>query len=372
LSLAGHFAPDSFSFRSYTTEDCREYSRSAAESSITFDTQSVPRKKTARRAFIGHADPEISQVLEEEMKKGTLLLILVAAIGLVAAGNFIRSRGETLKNVPPPTVEPALETLTETTTEPPAEIPTNGFEVEVLVNGEPIDRYAAHGRQYVEALDGAEYSLRIHNPLGVRVAVALSVDGLNTIDARRTSAWEASKWVIEPYGTITIDGWQMSSSRARHFYFTTERDSYGAKLGQTANLGVISAVFYREREPVTVVTPPRPRPYDDDRTRRDESRSESAPSTSTNSAGAAKTESAQPRPDDESAATGIGRNVRNDVTWVNLDLQSHAVGEVTIRYEYHDALVRLGIYPRPYPRPDALKRRERSTGFEDRRYSPEP
>lgn len=335
--------------------------------------RSITRKKTPRPAFIGHADPEFSEILEEEMRKGTLLLILAAAISVVAAGSLMWSRGETLKNVPPPTTEPALEQPTDTTTEPLAEMPTNGFEVEVIVNGEPIDRYAAHGRQYVEALDGAEYSLRIHNPLSVRVAVALSVDGLNTIDARRTTAWEASKWVIEPYGTITIDGWQMSSSRARHFYFTTERDSYGAKLGQTANLGVISAVFYRERASVTVVTPPRPRPYDDDGIGRDERRSESnAPSTSTNSAGAAKSTTAQPRPDDESAATGIGRNVRNDVTWVNLDLQPHAVGEVTIRYEYHDALVRLGIYPRPYPRPDALKRRERSTGFEDRRYSPEP
>jgi hypothetical protein len=314
--------------------------------------------------------------VEEEMKKGTLMLILVAAIGLVSAGSFILSRGETLTKVVPSTIEPALETPTETTTEPPAEMSANGFEVEVLVNGEPIDRYAAHGRQYVEALDGAEYSLRIHNPYSVRVAVALSVDGLNTIDARRTTAWDASKWVIEPYGTITIDGWQMSSSRARHFYFTTERDSYGAKLGQTANLGVISAVFYREREPVTIIPPPRPpRTYDDDKDRRSANRSESeAPSTqSSPSAGAqAKTAPAYPRPDDESAATGIGRNVRNDVTWVNLDLQSHPAGEVTIRYEYHDALVRLGIYPRPYPRPDALRRRERSTGFEDRRYSPEP
>lgn len=315
------------------------------------------------------------------MKKGTLMLILVAAIGLVAAGSFILSHGETLANVVPPTVVPAFEPTTETTAEPPAEMPANGFEVEVLVNGETLDAYSAHGRHYVEALDGAEYSLRIHNPLGVRVAVALSVDGLNSIDARRTTAWDASKWVIEPYGTITIDGWQMSSSRARHFYFTTERDSYGAKLGQTANLGVISAVFYREREPITVVTPPRtPRTYDDDGARRNENKSDSdksnseAPSTqSSTSAGAtAKNAPASPRPDDESAATGIGRNVRNDVTWVNLDLQSHPAGEVTIRYEYHDALVRLGIYPRPFPRPDVLKRRERSTGFEDRRYSPEP
>jgi hypothetical protein len=79
-------------------------------------------------------------------------------------------------------------------------------------------------------------------------------------------------------------------------------------------------------------------------------------------------------PDEESAATGIGRNVRHDVRWVNMDLESRPASEVTIRYEYRAALVRLGILPRPYPypQPDPLPRRERSTGFEDRRYSPEP
>src|SRR5207253_11081184 len=85
------------------------------------------------------------------------------------------------------------------------------FQVEVLVNGRPVSEYAARGRRYIEALEGAEYEVRIHNPLSTRVAVALSVDGLNTIDARHTNAWDAHKWVIEAYGTIEIGGWQMSS-----------------------------------------------------------------------------------------------------------------------------------------------------------------
>src|SRR5205823_12686727 len=131
-------------------------------------------------------------------------------------------------------------------------IAENGFSVEVLVDGRPVPEYAARGRRYIEAFEGAEYELRIHNPLSVRVAVALSVDGLNTIDARHTSAWDAHKWVIDPYGTIEIGGWQMSSSGARRFYFTSERDSYAAKLGQAQNLGLISAGFFRERAPFIV------------------------------------------------------------------------------------------------------------------------
>ena len=251
--------------------------------------------------------------------------------------------------------------------------PISAFNVEILVNGRPQDEYHASGKSYVEAIEGAEYEVRLRNPLPYRVAVALSVDGLNTIDARRTSAWNASKWVIEPYGTISIGGWQMSSQRARRFYFTSERDSYGAKLGQTANLGVISAVFFRERRPIPIpVTPaPYPRPrYEEDG--RDSNKSK-APSNSTGSeTSTLRRGEVAPRPDDNYAATGIGRSVQNDVRWVNMDLDSRPAGEVLIRYEYYPTLVRLGIVPRPYTRPDSLRRRESATGFEDRRFSPEP
>ena len=248
------------------------------------------------------------------------------------------------------------------------------FEVQILVNGRPLEEYYARGKSYVEAIEGSEYEVRIRNPLPFRVAVALAVDGLNTIDARRTTAWNASKWVIEPYGTINITGWQMSSERARRFYFTSERDSYGAKLGKTSNLGVISAVFFRERQPilVPVTPPPRPRPPYEEEGRRDNS--SEAPTAGRRTEDSAKQRQGQiaPVPDDDYAATGIGRSVRNDVQWINLELESRPAAEVMIRYEYYPALVRLGIVPRTYTRPDPLRRREGATGFEDRRFSPEP
>lgn len=201
----------------------------------------------------------------------------------------------------------------------PIVVPKPSFQVDVLVEGRPLAEYYSHGQIYIEALKGAEYEVRLRNPTGDRVAVALSIDGLNTIDTSCTSAWDASKWVIGPYETITISGWQMNSERARKFYFTTEHDSYAAKRGSTADIGLISAVFFRERRRVMPVTPPRP-----------SSRDEMESST----AGQSRAPSAKMRSED--AATGIGRSIRNDVDYVDMDLESRPAAEVTIRYEYCD------------------------------------
>lgn len=191
-------------------------------------------------------------------------------------------------------------------------IPYPTFELQVLVDGRPLSEYRSRGRTYVEALRGAEYEVRLRNYSPDRVAVALSVDGLNTIDASQTSAWNASKWVIEPYQTITISGWQMSSERARRFYFTTERDSYATKLRQRGDFGMISAVFFRERN--------RPVPF-------------VRPSEESSSAGAQpKLRAEASRGND--AATGIGRSVRNDVTEIDMDLESRPAAELTLKYEY--------------------------------------
>jgi len=290
------------------------------------------------------------------------LMVLAAVVLRIGAGTVTaRPTGESDRAIEP--VEPVAD--------------DNGFSVEVLIGGRPTSEYFAGGRRYIEALENAEYELRIHNPTGSRVAVALSVDGMNTIDARHTSAWDAHKWVIEPYGTISVRGWQMSSENARRFYFTSERDSYGAKIGQTANLGVIAAVFFRERKPI-VITPVTPGRREEKSSRgEDRPRNEPVPSSG-ESAGAqanrdvAKSRpNAYPPPDDESAATGIGRTIDNGVTWIKMDLDPRPAGEVTIRYEFRAGLVRLGIVPREYPRPDVLNRREKAEGFEPK-YCPQP
>jgi hypothetical protein len=227
--------------------------------------------------------------------------------------------------------------------------------VDILVGGTPRPQYRHNGRLFVEALKGREYQIRLRNPYDVRVAVALSVDGLNTIDARETTAGSARKWVLGPHQTIVLSGWQVSQTAARRFEFTTEEQSYGRALGKSANLGIISAVFFKERAPVAISQ------QSNDAERRDAAAP--APAPSAKAASAAGESTAR----EEYAATGMGRRTDHAVQQVWLDLEDVPASTVNIRYEFHTQLVRLGVLR---DAPDPLERRERARGF-DPGFSPE-
>ena len=288
----------------------------------------------------------------------------------------------------------------------PARALTQGpYTLEVLVDGRPLAELYGRGRTYVEAVAGHEYSLRLTNNTGRRVAVAVSVDGLNSIDARTTTAQAGAKWILGPYESIVLDGWQTSSMLARHFYFTSEQGSYGAWLGKTANLGVIAAAVFRERQQ------PAPRLLIDggsatpggaggapgaaaEAMPAPGSAAEAAPGSAAEAVPGSAAEAApapppsaksragrqpggflEPRQEelhrsDDYAATGIGREVDHPVERVHLRTERTAAAVLELRYEYRPALIKLGLLPRTHPA-DPLERRERAHGF-DPGFAPDP
>ena len=232
---------------------------------------------------------------------------------------------------------------------------TSGYAVNVLVDDVARSEYFHGGVVYIEALRGASYSLRLTNPTPHRVAVALSVDGLNTIDAKHTDAKSATKWVLEPYESTVISGWQVSDSAARSFFFTGERHSYGAALGQTENLGVIEAVYFRERRHDAEVRRPS---FLEGQSNSAEGGQPSPVPSAASDAPSAKNQRREAK--DEFAATGMGEKARHEIESVDFDLDPHPVASVRIRYEFRPQLVKLGILPQIV---SPLERRERASGF---------
>ncbi len=268
------------------------------------------------------------------------------------------------------------------------------WSVTVLVDGSPAPEYSARGRIYIEALKGRTFSVRLSNPTSERIAVALSVDGRNVIDAKRTSAGSATKWILMPGQTAEIPGWQISGETSRRFFFTETRRSYAHWLGDTSNAGTIEAVFFRERH--SLVAAPAPAPW---RRRLSEAPSDEeraqAPATAENGAGSgsekegtvrneaplidsrsakmrqeAKPGARPPAKDRESdsfAATGIGDRTPFAVQWTSFDEDPVPAARIALRYEFRAELVRLGVFPRE----DELYARDRGRGFE-REYAPDP
>ena len=269
---------------------------------------------------------------------------------------------------------------------------TGPYSMTVLVDGIAAPEYAARGRIYLEALKGRNFSILLGNPTGERVAVALSVDGRNVIDAKRTTAASAAKWILGAGETAEIPGWQISGEMARRFFFTETKRSYANWLGDTANVGTIEAVFYRERRPLYSRPVYRDRAPEsgsveggiqggtgpaqfEEKTRADSPASEGrrqaqsgAPAQAQANAEAASPSSAPGRKEADSyAATGIGDRTRFEIQWVRFDEEPTPAGRVSLRYEFRAELVALGILLRE----DNLYARDRGRGFE-REYAPDP
>jgi hypothetical protein len=115
---------------------------------------------------------------------------------------------------------------------------------------------------------GEEYSIVVNNPLPVRAAVAVSIDGLNSIDGSRTTPGRARKWMIAPHSSLSITGWQTGSDTARNFVFTPDDASFAQwkenKSGRhyTKNLGVIGVAWFWNREELEAALHP-PQPFAD-------------------------------------------------------------------------------------------------------------
>jgi hypothetical protein len=261
--------------------------------------------------------------------------------------------------------------------------------VDIVVGGKLAPQMRLAGKSYVEAREAEEYSVTITNPWSVRLAVAVAVDGLNSIDAQHTTAAAAKKWIIPPHGKITVRGWQVSPDRLRQFVFTTEKQSYGAKLGKTRDLGNISVVAYKERgKPEVALAAPSYSAAKNAAGVRTDTPAQAQPSTPGKGAGAtAKMGAAAkgmildmrqsdkakaPTSADDLAATGQGRSVDNHVKFIDLQLEPEPVFEASIRYEFREALVRLGVLPSAGDQPTAdLQHRDDASGFMPVTFAPE-
>lgn len=114
-------------------------------------------------------------------------------------------------------------------------------------SGRPYPAVWAGGRQYIVGEPGERYVIVINNRSGFRFECVASVDGLDVIDGEAASYGKRG-YVINPYGTLEIDGFRRSEDTVAAFRFSSVRGSYSAQSGQgDRNVGVIGLALFQER-----------------------------------------------------------------------------------------------------------------------------
>ncbi|MCX4246699.1 hypothetical protein [Paraliomyxa miuraensis] len=101
-------------------------------------------------------------------------------------------------------------------------------------------------KRYVAGQPGQRYKLRVQNNSAYRYEVVASVDGLDVIDGD-TASFAKRGYIVDPWATITIDGWRTGDDSVAAFRFSAMEDSYADRKGQGRNIGVVGFAFFHER-----------------------------------------------------------------------------------------------------------------------------
>lgn len=222
--------------------------------------------------------------------------------------------------------------------------------------GQTLPTWSKRGKLYVAGTPGHRYSVRLSNRSGGRVLAVLSVDGVNAVSGENANP-EQSGYVLDPWETTEIAGWRKSLDEIAQFNFTALPDSYAARTGRPANVGVIGVAVFAERAPVW-------------RERRDEIARESsatgaaadaqrAPAPAAAEAEAASPAMAAPEAKLQSRAPtkgerlGTGHGAREYArvdTTTFVRASRDPAQTVAVWYDSYPNLVAQGIVPRPIAR----------------------
>src|SRR5262249_34371342 len=98
------------------------------------------------------------------------------------------------------------------------------------------------GEYWVAGTPGTTYSIEIRNRLAGRLLAVTSVDGVNVVTGAN-AGWDQTGYVFEAGQGYQITGWRKSDAEVAAFTFTDLPDSYAARTGRPANVGVIGVAL---------------------------------------------------------------------------------------------------------------------------------
>ena len=205
------------------------------------------------------------------------------------------------------------------------------------LTGERLPTYRHAGKTWIAGTRGGD---------GVDSAANIAL--LSTDSSRifgllsgESAGSQQSGYVLSPYQSASISGWRKSMSDVAKFVFTPLSDSYAARTGRPANVGVIGVAVFRER-----YVPPAPvAPMVAPQAALSAAKAERASSSLADSAGTAARESESVTPQ-KKIGTGHGEREYAPTTYTAFERAgSQPDAVVTLYYDSRENLIAQGIIP---------------------------
>lgn len=225
----------------------------------------------------------------------------------------------------------------------------------VADDGHALTSVRHRGQTFVAGERGERYELLVTNNTASRVEVVVSVDGRDVVTGKPGDFTKHRGYVLEPFGSVSIDGFRTSLEQVAAFRFSGVEDSYTARLGTPQNAGVIGVAVFHERAPhrmadEAIALPESAAPSGGGATRRSPSKSTSRKD--------AKAPSAAPRSHAEASrdvgnelGTEFGEQRSSSVREVSFVRANHRRPDFTtkIRYDSARGLAARGVPIEPEP-----------------------
>lgn len=122
-------------------------------------------------------------------------------------------------------------------------------DLDLLVNGKPVDSYTHEGRTFVEGKPGTEYSLRIRNTNNRRVKVVATVDSVSVLTGKAASGTsDEMGYIVDAHDTLTIKGYRIDNNNVAAFRFVEKESSYAKETKKMdGTTGVIGLKVWEEK-----------------------------------------------------------------------------------------------------------------------------
>lgn len=248
------------------------------------------------------------------------------------------------------------------------------------LDGSELPTFLHAGTTFVLGEPGERYNIRVDNPTGERVEAVVTVDGRDAISGQVGDYVSQRGYLIEPWGSVVVEGFRRSLDEVAAFRFTGRSRSYSARRGTPQHVGVIGVAVFPEkpRPPAPVRRPPR-------RYVPESEYLEPAPSSAPRAKGAAPADGAEAYRDDaprkrstrgpSNIGTEYGEDQSSSVVEVAFERRTptHPAAVLQLRYDDYEGLASRGIdlsalaYQEdpPEPEPQAFP-------YNRRRFAPPP